>query len=72
MPDETARQTWVADNCFPAYQTYTGTDVLTSADWTINFYSPTSDGWSKGDRGVICYATRLDGTQTKGSVKKTS
>jgi putative regulator of septum formation len=72
LPDENARQTWVADNCIPAYATYTGTDVLTTADWTINFYSPTADGWSKGDRSVICYATRLDGTQTKGSLKKAS
>ncbi|HEX8025588.1 MAG TPA: septum formation family protein [Candidatus Limnocylindrales bacterium] len=72
MPDQATRQQWVLDNCYPAYQTYTGTDVSTSIDWEVAWFRPTDDGWSKGDRVVTCYAERRDGTKTSGSLKKTS
>jgi hypothetical protein len=60
------------DTCVPAYLAYTGIDLLTTTDetGTMDYFSPTSEGWGKGDRTVICYATRTDGTSTTGTVKK--
>jgi hypothetical protein len=72
VPDQATRQQWVLDNCYPAYQAYTGTDVSTSTEWEVAWFRPTDDGWSHGDRVVTCYAERIDGTTTKGSLKKTS
>jgi hypothetical protein len=62
---------WVLANCLPAYQTYTGIDLRTdTAGHDLTYFWPTSDGWTKGDRKVICYAVQTDGTQTKGSLRK--
>ena len=70
-PSDDQIQQFVADNCLPAYKTYTGGDLFTTDGADLGYFTPTSDGWTKGDRGVICYATRLDNAPTKGSVKKT-
>jgi hypothetical protein len=72
LPDKATRDQWVVDNCFPAYQTYTGIDINTQTDWEMDFYSPTADGWSHGDHGITCFAAKVDGSQTKGSIKKAS
>jgi len=72
VPDTATQEAWVSDNCFPAYQAYTGNDINTQLDWQMGYYSPTSQGWDKGDRKVICYATKLDGSQTTGTLKKGS
>lgn len=70
-PTTAQLEQWVTDKCFPAYQTYTGNDILVSADLTMGYFSPTTEGWGKGDREVICYATRIDDAKTQGSLKKT-
>jgi hypothetical protein len=72
LPDKPTRDQWVLDNCFPAYQTYTGVDINTQTDWEMDYYSPTADGWTHGDRGMTCFAAKPDGSQTKGSIKKAS
>jgi Septum formation len=61
---------FVEDNCLAAYTAYTGVDLFSTDGADLGYFSPTEDGWTKGDRGVICYATRLDNAPTKGSVKK--
>jgi hypothetical protein len=62
---------FVEDTCLAAYTSYTGGDLFATDGADLGYFSPTEDGWSKGDRGVICYATRLDNAPTRGSVKKT-
>ena len=37
---------------------------------TAGYYQPTPDGWSSGDRDVICYAYREDNAPMTVSVKK--
>jgi Septum formation len=61
---------FVAAQCVPAFQAYTGTDLTTNKDADIGWFVPTPDGWAGGDRTVICYATRTDDQKTTGSVKK--
>jgi hypothetical protein len=70
FPDEDTFNTYVSDHCLPAYQAYTGVDVLTEEGADIGWLVPTEEGWGKGDREVTCYATRLDNAKTTGSVKK--
>jgi hypothetical protein len=69
-PDEAARFQFVSANCVPAFSTYTGTDFAGQSTWDIGWFSPIAEGWKKGDRGVSCYAYRVDGTTTKASIKK--
>lgn len=71
LPTDEQLQVFIGDNCLPAYAAYTGADLFTTDGADMGYFSPTADGWSNGDRGVICYATRLDGAPTKGSVRKT-
>ena len=56
--------------CDGAFASYTGLDSNTDAVWTYGFFVPTSDGWSDGDRDVICYAAKIDSSTTKGSIKR--
>lgn len=57
-------------NCIPAYNAYTGRDFQNDAEINIAWFYPTTEGWKDGDRGVTCYAIRLDGTAMTTSVKK--
>lgn len=59
----------VRDTCVPAFNSYTGRDFDADPDWDIGYLVPTADGWGDGDREMSCYATRVDGTPTSGSIK---
>lgn len=61
--------TFVGTACKPAFQSYVGTDLDSSADLSIGYFYPLSDGWSNGDRSVTCYATRTDDGPMSSSVK---
>jgi hypothetical protein len=69
-PTDPVVEGWVRSNCLPAWSTYTGKAFDAKAVLTLAYYQPTEKGWSKGDRDVICYATREDGATMTGSVKK--
>jgi hypothetical protein len=56
--------------CDSAFVAYTGLDSNTEPVWTYGYFIPTSEGWSDGDRGVICYVAKIDSSVTKGSVKR--
>ena len=57
--------------CTPAFNAYTGLDYVTDPTYEMSAYTPTLDGWNdNGDRRVICYAVRLDGEQSSGSIRK--
>ena len=59
---------FVTTNCLPAFKSYTGQEY-DGQTLDVGYFHPTRDGWSGGDREVICYATRIDGTPTTGSLK---
>jgi hypothetical protein len=61
--------TFVGATCKPAFQAYVGTDLDCDADLSVGYFYPLSDGWSNGDRGVTCYATRAHGGPMTTSVK---
>lgn len=61
---------FVETTCFPAYRDYTGADLLDTEGADLGYFVPTSDGWSEGDRDVICYGTRLEDEVMQGSIRK--
>ena len=67
-PSNDAIFEFVGTNCVPAFTTYTG-EEYTGDPIDIGYFHPTSEGWSDGDRGVICYAYNVDGSTSTGSVK---
>ena len=69
-PSDPTGATWVRTNGLPVWETYTGKTFETEPTLTLGFYQPTSEGWSKGDRDVICYAMREDDAAMTGSVRK--
>jgi hypothetical protein len=54
--------------CVPAASTYLGTDFNSRDELDAGFYYPTTDSWSHGDRGIICYLYRIDGGKLTVSV----
>jgi hypothetical protein len=57
-------------NCAPAFTAYTGLDFASDATYDMSAYTPTEEGWSKGDHTFICFAVRIDGGQMTSSLKK--
>jgi hypothetical protein len=35
----------------------------------MGYFVPTTESWASGDRGLICYAVRVDGTTVSQSLK---
>jgi hypothetical protein len=69
-PTDLSVQDWVGANCVPAWEAFTGKEWDIEEVLTIGFYQPTSDGWSSGDRDVVCYTIRNDSAPMTTSVKK--
>ena len=63
---------FIRDRCTGAFNTYTGLDYTSAQDLDFSAFTPTADGWGKGDRKVICYAVKVDATQFNASIKKAS
>ena len=59
---------FVSVNCLPAFESYTG-QSYDGQVLDVGFFHPTEPGWKGGDRGVICYAYRLDETPMTGTIK---
>lgn len=63
---------FISDRCIGAFTSYTGLDYNSTQHLEYGAYTPTSEGWGNGNRKVICYVFNVDGTQSKGSIKKAS
>jgi hypothetical protein len=60
-PSADAFDTFVTDQCLPAFKAYTGSDALQQSLLDGGYFYPTSDGWNSGhDRGMLCYLYRAD------------
>ena len=60
---------FVSDSCLPAFNSYSGGDLLADGVFDIGFIYPLDEDWKKGDREITCYAYRLDGTTMTTSIK---
>ncbi|HEY7589715.1 MAG TPA: septum formation family protein [Candidatus Limnocylindrales bacterium] len=63
---------WAAQNCLPAFLSYTGQDLLSQEVLDIGWFVPTDEAWADGSRKAICYAYRIDLAKLTQSVKKTN
>ena len=55
--------------CTPAFETYVGTALDSDPDLDAGYFYPPEDGWSSGDRTILCYLERADGGAMTKSVK---
>jgi hypothetical protein len=69
-PDDVTLDQQIGTLCIPAFNEYTGLDFETDTTWTLGYFVPLEADWKNGDRGVSCYATRIDDAPTTGSIKK--
>jgi hypothetical protein len=67
-PSEDTIFDFVSTNCLSAFESYTG-QSYDGQILDVGFFHPTEEGWKGGDRGVICYAYRLDNTPITGTLK---
>ena len=70
LPSTEQIRTFSAAGCAPALVAYSGIDIFSDATYDVGWFSPTSDGWKNGDRGLICYVYRVDGAKMTAPVKK--
>jgi hypothetical protein len=70
LPEDDIFESFVAASCLPAFQAYTGYDLLTTDSLDLGWFQPSQETWDDGARTVICYATNADVTMFTGSLKK--
>jgi hypothetical protein len=54
-PTQTAFETYLTDNCYPAFDAYIGKSH-TESELSIYWLTPTEEGWGAGDHSVQCAA----------------
>ena len=54
-PAESAFETYVGNNCRPAFDAYIG-KALAESELDVFWFYPTDDAWRSGDRAVQCAA----------------
>jgi hypothetical protein len=45
--------------CEPVFEDYVGTDYASSM-WVLNVFTPTAEGWDKGERTATCLVFQFD------------
>lgn len=68
-PGAAAFDAFISNNCIPAFKSYTGLDYENDKTYDIEFLTPTTEGWARGDRTIDCFVVRVDGQTFKGSVR---
>ena len=60
FPISISLDSYIDDNCVPAFGSYVGTAFEDAADLTIGYFHPNRDGWDDGERTITCYVARTD------------
>ena len=60
---------YIAENCVPAFATYTGRDFESDTEYDLGYFRPTLTGWGEGDREFTCYISRADGAKLTAPVR---
>jgi len=68
-PGDDAFDTFVEQQCIPAFNSYLGRDFDTDTEFGMGFFYPLADRWGDGDHEIACYVQRSDGTPLTNSVK---
>jgi hypothetical protein len=72
VPTDREYDSWIDQNCLPAFRAYTGIDLYSQEILGLGTFVPADDAWRDGMRDVVCYAYRVDGSQMSQSVKVSS
>ncbi len=62
-------QAFAIARCIPAFNAYTGLDYDQAQELGLDWYWPTSESWSDGNKKVICFAGNVDASQLTRSIK---
>jgi hypothetical protein len=62
-PTDAGFETWVDENCTPAFAAYTGSALDEQDLLDVWYFTPTKIGWKEGDHEVVCILGHLDGSQ---------
>jgi hypothetical protein len=57
--------------CTPAFTSYVGSEAAAAGLLDFGMFYPVDADWNDGDRGVTCYAYRLDEKPMTSSIRKT-
>ena len=68
-PSDDAFQAFVDEQCLPAFAAYTGSAYEEQGVLDVGWFTPTSGAWDRGDRGVTCHLTPIDGSRTSQSYR---
>jgi hypothetical protein len=60
---------YIADNCVPVFETYTGRSWETDTELNMGYFQPSLTGWNGGDRGFTCFVSRADGQKLTNTVR---
>lgn len=60
---------YAAENCIPAFESYTGRIYANDVELEMGYFGPTLGSWGDGDRGIICYVYRVDAQKLTASVR---
>ena len=60
FPISISLESYIDDNCVPAFGSYVGTEFDAATELTIGYFHPNRDGWDDGDRTITCYVARSD------------
>lgn len=65
--------TWVGSECVDtAFASYVGEGYEARPDIDLGYFYPQADGWSSGDRQMICYLSPADGALVSSSFRAAS
>jgi hypothetical protein len=71
-PSQDQFEAWVRTNCIDgAFQAFTGVGLDEATDIEPGDFSPTTEGWGKGDRQMTCHLVPSDGKPVSTSYKAT-
>lgn len=51
---------YVTDNCEPAFETYLGRELDEEPELSVGYFYPTREGWDDGDKTITCYVAQPD------------
>jgi hypothetical protein len=69
FPIALSLDSYIDDNCVPAFETYIGTAIADVTDLTIGYFHPSREGWDGGDRRITCYVARSNQAPMTESLK---
>ena len=68
-PISLSLDSFIEDNCIPAFESYVGRAFDSEPELAIAYFYPNRDGWDSGDRTITCYVSQPDESPMTESLK---